>query len=85
MPGHCDGWGVFGTDFIYNMDSYIDYVNDNAKSKRGGPYFPDADQQKILLGFMDLVMVSDEDFDAGTGFMQLYDLKGECENYYATL
>jgi len=75
-PGQGDGWGVKGADFIYNMDYYKDYVAAHSSNvvKRGGPYKTTAEQSAVLNGFMEDVKVVDELFNAGEGYMHLFDL-----------
>lgn len=81
FPGQQDGWGVETCDFIYNIQSYIDAANaylasDTSDKKRGGPYTLTNEQTTVLNAYMDLVHVSDEEFNAGTGSMLLFDLLG---------
>jgi arylsulfatase A-like enzyme len=79
FSGQGDGWGVDNVDFIYNIDSYIQaaevYINETySTDKRGGPYTKTKEQAAIMNAYATSVHVSDDELQAGTGHMMLFDL-----------
>lgn len=78
MPGGNDGYGLEGAAPIYDLPYYIKYVDNlKSKEKRGGGHLWNEEQTKFMNAFMNDVKVTDEKLAAGTGYMHLFDLKGE--------
>lgn len=61
---------------IYQVDEYYAAMTATDKKKRGGPYILTTEETYYLNGWMAVTHVSDEDFEAGTGHMHLFNLAG---------
>jgi len=80
FPGQTDGWG-HELEFVANIEEYADYVHEHEseeeRKKRGGPYVFSAEATHVLETYQKMVRVSDEQFEAGEGFMHLYNLEDD--------
>jgi len=75
MTGNTDGYG-HGLGYSAQMQKFYDFVNEHSETrKRGGPYRFSAEDTAMLNKYMDIVKVTDEDIEKGTGFIQLYNLE----------
>ena len=88
-PGQTDGYGL-DTEFIWNLHPYIQAAKDYTTSqsgmdKRGGPYIKNEAQQAVETNYLSMTQVTQEQLDAGTGYMMLFDLKGMCSTGHMML
>jgi len=80
MPGYADGYGMSAKRY-YDHPDYIQAVGDHMAAdhkrrvKRGGRPHLDEAQTLVADEYVKLVQISPEQFEAGTGAKELYDLK----------
>ena len=78
MPGYSDGYGLDAERF-YDHEAYIKAVGAKRRRvKRGGRPILNDDQQFVIDEYIPMVQVTRRQFEAGTGFKQLFDLQSKC-------
>ena len=80
MPGYSDGYGMNALRFYDHPDyvnAVLDTVNDTERiHKRGGRPNLNDFQQLVIDEYVDMVQITPEQFEAGTGHKLLFDLQG---------